>query len=96
MSSIQIVRQSNNDQVTIVASCVTLFEAIKAAESLAASGVNIRIIDPFTIKPIDVATIIASAQQTGGRIITAEDHYAEGLNFFFLCFPFFVLILHYP
>ncbi|KAK3738800.1 hypothetical protein RRG08_035680 [Elysia crispata] len=74
----KIVRQSNNDQVTIVASCVTLFEATKAAESLAASGVNIRIIDPFTIKPIDAATIIASAQQTGGRIITVEDHYAEG------------------
>ncbi|RUS75717.1 hypothetical protein EGW08_016532 [Elysia chlorotica] len=74
----KIVRQSDSDQVTVVASCVTLFEAIKAAESLAASGVNIRIIDPFTIKPIDAATIIASAQQTGGRIITVEDHYAEG------------------
>ncbi|GFS21055.1 transketolase [Elysia marginata] len=74
----KIVRQSKNDQVTVVASCVTLFEAMKAADSLAASGVNIRIIDPFTIKPIDAATIIASAQETGGKIITVEDHYAEG------------------
>ncbi|GFO01902.1 transketolase [Plakobranchus ocellatus] len=74
----KIVRQSDTDVVTVVASCVTLFEAIKAADTLAASGVNIRIIDPFTLKPIDSTTIIASAQKTGGKIITVEDHYAEG------------------
>lgn len=74
----KIVRQSDSDKVTVVASCVTLVEAVKAAETLSASGINIRIIDPFTIKPIDGATIIASAQATGGKIITVEDHYAEG------------------
>ena len=41
-------------------------------------GVHIRVIDPFTIKPLDAATIVSSARATGGRIITVEDHYKEG------------------
>lgn len=41
-------------------------------------GKNIRVIDPFTIKPLDAATILASARATGGQIITVEDHYKEG------------------
>lgn len=41
-------------------------------------GVNIRVIDPFTIKPLDASTIVASARATGGKVITVEDHYKEG------------------
>ncbi|XP_067683359.1 transketolase-like protein 2 [Haliotis asinina] len=74
----KILRQGSNDAVTIVASCVTLVEAIKAADTLAASGISVTVIDPFTIKPIDSATIISCARKTGGRIITVEDHYPEG------------------
>jgi len=74
----KVVRQSSSDKVTVIGSCVTLVEAMKAADSLSASGINIRVIDPFTIKPIDAATIIANAQATGGKIITVEDHYPEG------------------
>jgi transketolase len=43
------------------------------------SGINVRVIDPFTIKPLDAATIINNAKECGGRIITVEDHYAEGI-----------------
>ena len=78
----QIVRQSDNDQVTIIGSCVTLVEAMKAADLLAKSGIIVRVIDPFTIKPIDAETIISSAKQTGGRIVTVEDHYAEGMSIY--------------
>lgn len=39
---------------------------------------NIRVIDPFTIKPLDASTIVASARATGGKVITVEDHYKEG------------------
>jgi transketolase len=74
----KVVRRADNDQVTVIGACVTLYEALKAADILAGSGVNIRVIDPFTIKPIDAATIIENAEETGGRIITVEDHYAEG------------------
>ncbi|KAK5894732.1 hypothetical protein CesoFtcFv8_011398 [Champsocephalus esox] len=45
---------------------------------LASEGKNIRVIDPFTIKPLDAATIVASARATKGQIITVEDHYKEG------------------
>ena len=57
---------------------MTLQEALTAADTLAESGINIRVIDPFTIKPFDAETVINSAKQTGGRIITVEDHYPEG------------------
>lgn len=40
--------------------------------------INIRVIDPFTIKPLDSKTIIDNARATRGRIITVEDHYYEG------------------
>ena len=78
-ATLQIVRQSNNDQVTVIGSCVTLHEALKAADQLAESNINIRVVDPFTIKPIDANTIIQCAKETGGRIITVEDHYYEGM-----------------
>lgn len=45
------------------------------------AGVNIRVIDPFTIKPLDAATIVASARATQGKVITVEDHYKEGMQF---------------
>ena len=64
----------------MIGCCVTLMEALKAADTLAASGINIRIIDPFTLKPLDAESIINSGHQTGGRIITVEDHYPEGLS----------------
>ena len=57
---------------------MTLHEALIAADILATEGKNIRVIDPFTIKPLDADTILASARVTGGKIITVEDHYKEG------------------
>ena len=82
---VQVVRQSDSDKVTVIGACVTLVEALKAADELAKAGVNIRIIDPFTIKPIDAETIINSARKTGGRIITVEDHYSEGERHICVC-----------
>ena len=75
---LQVVKQSNDDQVTVVGCCVTLVEALRAADKLAADGVNIRVVDPFTLKPLDKETIMAAATATGGRIITVEDHYEAG------------------
>lgn len=62
----------------VVSAGVTLYEALKAAETLEKQGINICIIDVFTVKPLDVATIKTHAQECGGRIITVEDHYPEG------------------
>lgn len=73
-----VVRSSPNDKVTVVAACVTLTEAMAAADELAKEGIHIRIVDPFTIKPLDRETILDCAKQTGGKILTVEDHYVEG------------------
>ncbi|CAO1398606.1 unnamed protein product [Diamesa hyperborea] len=74
----KIVKQSANDQVLLIGAGITLYEALNAAAELEKSGVNARVLDPFTIKPLDRETIIANAQQCGGRIVVVEDHYREG------------------
>ena len=73
----RVVRQTDADALTIVAAGITLHESIKAAESLAADGISARVIDAYTVKPIDVESLRAAAEQTG-RIITVEDHWPEG------------------
>ena len=57
---------------------VTLEEACKAHETLKAEGINIRVVDPFTLKPIDQALLIECAKATGGLVVTVEDHYDQG------------------
>lgn len=74
----KIVRSSPKDQVTVVGAGVTLHEALKAATLLEKDGISIRVIDPFTVKPIDSQTLLASALATSGRVLTVEDHYPEG------------------
>ncbi|CAI9532494.1 unnamed protein product [Staurois parvus] len=74
----KVVHQSKDDQVTVIGAGVTLHEALAAADQLKKEKINIRIIDLFTIKPLDKQTILESAKATKGRIITVEDHYYEG------------------
>lgn len=74
----KIVRQSASDSLTIVAAGVTLFEALKASDQLKTAGISVRVIDLYSIVPIDRATLMDSARVTQGRILTVEDHYAHG------------------
>jgi transketolase len=67
-----------DDAVTVVAAGITLHEAVKAADELAKSGTKVRVIDAYTVKPIDRATLAAAVKATGGRIIVVEDHWAWG------------------
>ncbi len=63
----------------LIGAGITLHEAIAAAEQLSAKHqIQARVIDPFTIKPLDRDTILSNAKQVGGRIVTVEDHYPEG------------------
>jgi transketolase len=64
--------------VTVVAAGITLHEAIKACEKTASDGIGVRLIDAYSVKPIDAQTICAAVQATGGRLIVAEDHYVQG------------------
>jgi transketolase len=74
----RLVRSSDNDEVTIIGAGITLHEALKAADTLAEEGVNARVIDLYSVKPIDVQTLRTAAEATGGRLVTAEDHWPEG------------------
>lgn len=74
----KVVKSSSDDKVLIIGAGITLHEGIKAAEELEKTGINVRVLDPFTIKPIDADSIISNAKECGGRIVTVEDHYPEG------------------
>jgi transketolase len=74
----KVLRQSASDVLTIVAAGVTLFEALKAHDQLKASGIHVRVIDLYSIVPIDRTTLLDSARSTHGRMLTVEDHYAHG------------------
>ncbi|CAL8082469.1 unnamed protein product [Orchesella dallaii] len=73
----RVVRESPTDKVLLIGAGITLHEAVTAATELAKSGINARVIDPFTIKPLDRA-IIEHAKAVGGKVVTVEDHYPEG------------------
>jgi transketolase len=73
----KVVRSSPADDLTLVGAGVTLHEAIKAADCLVEDGFAARVIDLYSIKPIDAATIATAARETG-RIVTVEDHRPEG------------------
>lgn len=74
----KLVKKSDKDQVLVIGAGITLHEAISAAGQLAKAGINIRILDPFTIKPLDVNAVIQNAKACGGRVVTVEDHYEQG------------------
>ncbi|MYC66183.1 MAG: transketolase [Acidobacteriia bacterium] len=74
----KVLRSSAADSVAIVGAGVTLYEALKAADELAAEGIQARVIDLFSVQPIDRATLAQAALECGGKIITVEDHYAHG------------------
>jgi transketolase len=74
----KVLRQSAGDKATVVAAGVTLFEALKAADTLKGEGVGITVIDAYSIKPLAKDVIKAAALKTNQIVITVEDHYTEG------------------
>ena len=71
----KVVREGSD--VTLVGAGVTVHEALRAADQLAESGVRARVLDAYSIKPIDAQALRAAAEQTAG-LVTAEDHWPEG------------------
>ncbi|HEX6484514.1 MAG TPA: transketolase [Ktedonobacteraceae bacterium] len=74
----KVVRQSDKDEATVIAAGITLHEALKAYDQLQSEGINARIIDAYSVKPLDEETIIAAAEETGGKLVVVEDHWPEG------------------
>src|SRR5207248_262156 len=72
----KILRQSKNDELTVAATGITVFEAIKAADELKNEGINIRVVDCYSISPIDSETLKKCLEATKKKIIiTVEDHF---------------------
>lgn len=74
----RVIHSSDNDQVTVVAAGITLHESLSAYEQLLSEGITIRVIDAYSVKPIDEETLLAAAEEAGNKIITVEDHWPEG------------------
>jgi transketolase len=73
----KVLKSSDGDRATIVAAGITLHESLKAQADLEREGIAVRVIDLYSIKPLDVETLRAAAEETG-VIITVEDHYPAG------------------
>lgn len=78
IGSSRVLRKSSQDKLTIVAAGITLHESIKACDALAKEGINARLIDLYSVKPVDVQTLHQAADEAGNKIIVVEDHWIEG------------------
>ena len=78
LGELKVVRQSDSDALTIAGAGVTLFEALAAADTLAEAGINVRVVDLYSVKPFPAAGLAENAKATGDRVLVVEDHYAAG------------------
>ena len=74
----KVIRQSSSDVAAVIGAGVTVFEALKAYDQLKSEGINIRVIDAYSVEPIDAKAMIEAGKATGGALITVEDHYPSG------------------
>src|SRR6266702_951180 len=74
----KVIHQSNTDKATVLATGITLHEALKAYEQLRSQRITIRVIDAYSVKPIDAETLYVAAQEAGNKIVVVEDHWPEG------------------
>ena len=74
----KVLRESTGDVATVIGAGVTVFEALKAYDQLKAAGTPIRVIDLYSLSPVDRDGLVKAGRATGGRLITVEDHYATG------------------
>jgi len=72
------LRSSGNDRLTVVAAGVTLAEAMKACDLLSKEGIAIRVLDAYSVKPIDSRGLLKAAAQTNHTLVVVEEHYPEG------------------
>jgi transketolase len=74
----KVLRRTGSDTITIIAAGVTVHASLLAADALSSEGIPARVIDCYSVKPIDTATLREAARDTGGRFVVVEDHYPEG------------------
>jgi transketolase len=78
IGGLKTLRESADDAATVIGGGVTVVEALKAHDQLKAAGMSVRVIDLYSVSPVDRDALIAAGRATGGHLITVEDHYAAG------------------
>jgi transketolase len=74
----KVLRATTRDHVTLIGAGVTVHNSLAAADLLARRGVHARVLDAYTVKPLDGGGIVSSVASTGGRVVIVEDHHPEG------------------
>jgi transketolase len=80
IGGLKVVKSSDNDKVLVVAAGVTVYEALSAYDVLKEDGIHIRIIDLYSLQPVDTASLVKNARECGDNVIAVEDHYCGGLG----------------
>jgi len=78
IGGLNVLREAGSDVATVIGGGITVFEALEAHDLLGKQGITIRVIDLYSVQPIDTATLVRCARETKGRLITVEDHYVGG------------------
>ncbi len=78
LGGLKVLRQGAADVATVIGAGVTVFEALTAYEELQKHGISIRVVDLYSLQPIDAAALVQCGEATKGRLITVEDHYQAG------------------
>jgi len=74
----KVLRRSGRDEAAVIAAGITVHEALQAAAELGREGIAVRVIDAYSVQPLDVETIRAAAAESGGRVVVVEDHFPAG------------------
>ncbi|MDH6464382.1 transketolase [Micromonospora sp. A200] len=74
----KLLRGGDDDRVALIGAGVTVHNCLAAADELASAGINARVIDLYSVKPLDRERLLAAVRDTGGRLVVVEDHYPEG------------------
>ncbi|MBW2990581.1 transketolase [Candidatus Woesearchaeota archaeon] len=80
IGGLKVLRKSNSDKALVIGAGITVHEALKAHDLLIRKGINIRVIDLYSVKPIDEPELVKHAKQCRNNVIVVEDHYANGIG----------------
>ena len=80
IGGLKVLRESKKDKALVIGAGITVHEALKAFEELEKKGIHIRVIDLYSIKPVDEAELIRHAKECKNKVIVVEDHYANGIG----------------
>lgn len=80
IGDLRVLKKSDNDQALVIGAGITVHEALKAYEELKKNNINIRVIDLYSVKPLDEESLINNAKECKNKVVVVEDHYNNGIG----------------